>query len=164
MIMKLYIYDINSGDYLYTDSGKIEDILYDLGDNKDFTLTPPPITENPCMWVDGNWVEKQKSLDLQRLENWQAIKSERSSKIESGVLVESTGKVFQTDNHSLTQYANIAGMIALDNYEPIEWKTTDNSFVLLTVDVFKELQQAINRHTQDAFKEAEEKRVADTAE
>ena len=160
MIMKLYIYDINSGDYLYTDTGRIEDILYDLGDNKDFTLTPPNI-ENTCRWVDGNWVEKQKPLDLQELENWQAIKSERSSKIESGVLVESTGKVFQTDNHSLTQYANIAGMIALDNYEPIEWKTTDNSFVLLSVDVFKELQQAINSQTQDAFKEAERKRVAD---
>lgn len=162
--MKLYIYDISSGDYLYTDTGRIEDILYDLGDNKDFTLTPPN-TENPCMWVDGKWVEKQKPLEWQRLQNWQALKTNRSDKIASGVLVKSIGKIFQTDTHSLTQYANIAGMIALDNYEPIEWKTEDNSFVLLTVDIFKELQRAINENTQAAFKVAEEKRVADnTAE
>ena len=100
-------------------------------------------------------------MDSQQAKQWELLKAERSSKISSGVLVESTGKVFQTDNNSLTQYASIAGMIALDNYEPIEWKTEDNSFVLLTVDIFKELQKAINENTQAAFRLAEQKRVAD---
>ena len=51
-------------------------------------------------------------------------------------------------------------MIALDNYSPIEWKTEDNTFVLLTVELFKELQKAISNNTQRIFKIAEDHKEA----
>lgn len=159
--MKVYVYNKKSLIFSHELTISAELLERNLNDKYDFTLSPPPDHKSVWQWIDDRWVVVPESLESQQAKQWDALKNERSNKISSGVLVESTGKVFQTDNHSLTQYANIAGMIALDNYEPIEWKTTDNSFVLLTVDVFKELQQAINRHTQDAFKEAERKRVAD---
>lgn len=159
--MKVYFYRKDTLVFSHMLMVSMDLFVENINEEYDFTLTPPPDYENQWRWIDDKWVIVPESLESQQAKQWESLKSERSSKISSGVLVESTGKVFQTDNHSLTQYANIAGMIALDNYEPIEWKTTDNSFVLLTVDVFKELQQAINRHTQNAFKEAERKRVAD---
>lgn len=159
--MKVYVYNKKSLVFSHELTISAELLERNLNDKYDFTLSPPPDHKSVWRWIDDKWVIVPESLESQQDKQWELLKSERSSKIESGVLVESTGKVFQTDNHSLTQYANIAGMIALDNYEPIEWKTTDNSFVLLTVDVFKELQQAINSQTQEAFKEAERKRVAD---
>ena len=163
--MKVYVYNKKSLVFSHELTISAELLERNLNDKYDFTLSPPPDHNSVWRWVDDKWVIVPESLESQQDKQWELLKSERSSKISSGVLVESTGKVFQTDNHSLTQYANIAGMIALDNYEPIEWKTIDNSFVLLTVDVFKELQQEINRHTQNAFKEAEARRVADnTAE
>lgn len=163
--MKVYVYNKKSLIFSHELTISAELLERNLNDKYDFTLSPPPDHKSVWRWVDDRWVVVPESLESQQDKQWESLKNERSNKISSGVLVESTGKVFQTDNQSLMQYANIAGMIALDNYEPIEWKTTDNSFVLLTVGVFKELQQAINRHTQDAFKEAEEKRVADnTAE
>lgn len=163
--MKVYVYNKKSLVFSHELTISAELLERNLNDKYDFTLSPPPDHKSVWRWVDDKWVVAPESLESQQDKQWESLKNERSNKISSGVLVESTGKVFQTDTHSLTQYANIAGMIALDNYEPIEWKTTDNSFVLLTVDVFKELQQAINSQTQYAFKEAERKRVADnTAE
>lgn len=163
--MKVYLYRKDTLVFSHMLMVSMDLFIENINEEYDFTLTPPPDYENQWRWIDDKWVMVPESFESQQAKQWEALKNERSNKISAGVLVESTGKVFQTDSHSLTQYANIAGMIALDNYEPIEWKTTDNSFVLLTVDVFKELQQAINRHTQNAFKEAERKRVADnTAE
>lgn len=159
--MKIYVYDKSSLSFSHMLVISADLLENNLGADYDFTLTPPPDEKNHWCWVEDKWVVVPKSLELQQEERWDFLKNERLNKIKSGVLVESTGKVFQTDNQSLTQYANIAGMIALDNYEPIEWKTEDNSFVLLTVDVFKELQQAINKNTQNAFKQAERERVAD---
>lgn len=159
--MKVYFYRKDTLVFSHMLMVSMDLFVENINEEYDFTLTPPPDYENQWRWIDDKWVIVPESLESQQAKQWESLKSERSNKISSGVLVESTGKVFQTDNQSLTQYANIAGMIALDNYEPIEWKTTDNSFVLLTVDVFKELQQAINSQTQDAFKEAERKRVAD---
>lgn len=163
--MKVYLYRKDTLVFSHMLMVSMNLFAENINEGYDFTLTPPPDYKNQWRWIDDKWVVVPESLESQQAKQWESLKNERSNKISSGVLVKSTGKVFQTDNHSLTQYANIAGMIALDNYEPIEWKTTDNSFVLLTVDVFKELQQAINSHTQDAFKEAEARRVSDnTAE
>lgn len=160
-MIRVYVYNKASGLLIREDYGLASHVMHDIKDNMDFTLTPPPDYVHVWRWVDTAWVEVPKTDEEQASEQWQQLKTERSRKISSGVLVESIGKVFQTDNNSLTQYASIAGMIALDNYEPIEWKTGDNSFVLLTVDIFKELQKVINENTQAAFRIAEQKRIAD---
>lgn len=156
--MKVYLYRKDTLVFSHMLMVSMDLFVENIDEEYDFTLTPPPDYEKQWRWIDDRWVVVPESLESQQDKQWELLKSERSSKIESGILVKSTGKVFQTDNHSLTQYANIAGMIALDNYEPIEWKTTDNSFVLLTVEVFKELQKAINENTQSAFRIAEQNR------
>lgn len=154
---------LEDGEAYIESDGMVDDSLFFVSDGKIAPRTDIP-PNDVSIWDSelNQWVECSELLNNKRLaEDWRQLKDERSRKIYSGVLVESTGKVFQTDNNSLTQYASIAGMIALDNYEPIEWKTEGNSFVLLTVDIFKELQKAINENTQSAFRVAEQKRVAD---
>lgn len=91
---------------------------------------------------------------------WDNIKDKRSLELSKGVLITSVDKVFQTDNNNIIQYSNIAGMIALNNYIPVEWKTSDNTYILLTIDLFKELQQTININTQRLFKVAEDHKEA----
>lgn len=56
MIVKLYIYQKSTGEYLYTDIGNPDLIINDLGDDKDFTLTPPPNDEKGWRWVDSEWI------------------------------------------------------------------------------------------------------------
>lgn len=56
--MKLYIYDIKDGAFVYADTGEPESILRDLGDNKDFTLQEPPHYDNEWYWVGDKWQDK----------------------------------------------------------------------------------------------------------
>ena len=57
MIVQLYIYKKSDGSLLYIDTGNPENITNDLGDDVDFTLTPPPeLDKNQAVrWVDGAW-------------------------------------------------------------------------------------------------------------
>lgn len=56
MLVKLYIYDKKTGQYLYTDIGNPDSVIADLADDKDFTLTPPPDNSKPYRWLDGKWI------------------------------------------------------------------------------------------------------------
>lgn len=56
MLVKLYIYDKTSKLFLYQDIGNPDFVIADLGDDKDFTLTPPPDSEKQWRWVDGRWI------------------------------------------------------------------------------------------------------------
>lgn len=56
MLIKLYIYKKSDGSYLYTDVGNPDLVIKDLGDDKDFTLTPPPDNSKQWRWVDGQWI------------------------------------------------------------------------------------------------------------
>lgn len=57
MIVKLYIYDKQTKQYLYTDTGDPAFIIKDLGDDKDFTLMAPPADNKPYCWVNDRWVD-----------------------------------------------------------------------------------------------------------
>lgn len=56
MIVQLYIYDKNTGEYLYQDTGNPEYVIKDLGDDKDFTLTAPPDNTKVWRWINGAWI------------------------------------------------------------------------------------------------------------
>lgn len=56
MIVKLYIYKKSTGEYLYQDIGNPEFVIKDLGDDKDFTMTPPPDSTKQWRWIDGTWI------------------------------------------------------------------------------------------------------------
>lgn len=157
-MITLYIYNKRDGRLVSIDTGTVEDVLRDLKDGHDFTLEKPPGPGAYWKWVGSEWVKDNspEQKQVMQAEVWELIKQQRQSVIESGVFLPSVDKVLQTDQNSMGQYSNIATMIALDNYTPVEWKTLDNTWVTLTVEVFKELQQTIRQRTDRAFAVAEE--------
>lgn len=56
MIVKLYIYRTTDGLFLYEDVGSASGVIYDIDDNKDFTLTPPPDSYHQWRWQDDKWI------------------------------------------------------------------------------------------------------------
>lgn len=54
-MVTLYIFKKINGEFLYQDMGNPENILKDLGDDKDFTLTPPPDDTKVWHWIDSRW-------------------------------------------------------------------------------------------------------------
>lgn len=55
-MIKLYIYEIESGKYKYNDNGMEDAVLYDIPDGHDFTLKEPPNTYESWKWVDDTWI------------------------------------------------------------------------------------------------------------
>ena len=184
-MINAYIYSTKSGVFLEEKSGSIDIITKGLFPNTYFTTIAPPNYKQIWRWVNGNWVEllpinnpnihygdeyiwdKEQNqwvvcpeLDAYKyLENqelmWEKIKERRLQAVTSGVYVESVDKWFHTDEVSVTSYSTIAGMIALNNYEPVQWKVMDNTWLLLTESLFKELQTAMSTKTNANYEVAE---------
>ena len=55
-MIKIYVYNVSNGEFLYIDTGLPQDVIRDLVDDKDFTLTPPPDYHSPYRWIDTKWV------------------------------------------------------------------------------------------------------------
>ena len=55
MFVQLYIFKKETGEFLYQDTGNPSQVTNDLGDDKDFTLTPPPDNSKVWRWVDDHW-------------------------------------------------------------------------------------------------------------
>ena len=185
-MIKLFIYNKLNRRFLRSDLGLPEYVIKDLRDSEDFTLIEPPTFESTWRWIDTEWVEllpinnpdipysdehiwnpdlnqwefcpelaAYKHVELQE-EAWENIKERRLQAITSGVYVESVDKWFHTDEVSVTSYSTIAGMIALNNYEPVQWKVMDNTWLLLTESLFKELQTAMSAKTNVNYAAAEQ--------
>lgn len=56
MLIELYVYNKETGEYLYQDIGNPDFVIKDLGDDKDFTLKPPPDGSKIWRWLNGKWV------------------------------------------------------------------------------------------------------------
>ena len=176
-MITIYLYKKSDLTYIGSDTGVYGNVVNDLIDRYDFTLVPPPDHMRVWRWVDTKWVEllpinnpnihygdeykwneeqnqwvicpeldAYKYLEEQD-EMWELIKKRRLQAVTSGVYVESVDKWFHTDEVSVTSYSTIAGMIALDNYEPVQWKVMDNTWLILTESLFKELQTAMSVKT-----------------
>lgn len=190
MNVTLYFYTITSGKFSHIMGGSIVSVMDYDDDFFGFTLTSPPDYEHVWRWVEDKWVELlpinnpdipygdeyewdeeqnrwviSPELDAYKLvENqvtvWELIKERRLQAVTSGVYVESVDKWFHTDEVSVTSYSTIAGMIALNNYEPVQWKVMDNSWLLLTESLFKELQTAMSVKTNTNYTVAEMHKAA----
>lgn len=188
-MIKLYLYDKSTLLYEGEMTGDTSSVINSSAPF-DFTLTPPPDPYQQWKWVDTKWVELlpinnpnvpygdeyewndeqgqwvvSPELDgykylEQQDKIWELIKQRRLKAVTSGVYVESVDKWFHTDEVSVTTYSTIAGMIALDNYEPLQWKVMDNTWLLLTVPLFKELQTAISTKTNAIYTVAEQHKAA----
>lgn len=189
-MIKIYVYRIKDGRLVYEDTSLAEYAMLDIPPDHDYTLAPPPDHRHVWRWVEDKWVEllpinnpdipyddkyiwdselsqwvecpelsAYKHLEEQEL-MWEQIKERRLQAVTSGVYVESVDKWFHTDTVSVTTYSTIAGMIALDNYEPLQWKAMDNTWLLLTVSLFKELQTAMSAKTNANYAVAEQHKAA----
>lgn len=189
-MIKLYIYSTENGVFKYSDAGIEGVVTEGISEGNDFTLTPPPDYDHVWRWDDTKWVEllpinnpdvpygdeyvwdkgqnqwvicpeldAYKYLEQQE-EMWELIKERRLQAVTSGVYVESVDKWFHTDEISVTSYSTIAGMIALNNYEPVQWKVMDNTWLLLTESLFKELQTAMSVKTNINYAIAEQHKAA----
>lgn len=190
MNIKIYLYDKKDRKFSHIMGGHASLVTEYIDEYLDFTLTPPPDYEHVWQWIDNKWVELlpinnpdipygdeyiwneeqyrwviSPELDAYKhLENqdkvWELIKERRLQAVTSGVYVESVDKWFHTDEVSVTTYSTIAGMIALNNYEPVQWKTMDNTWLLLTEPLFKELQTAMSLKTNVNYAVAEQHKAA----
>lgn len=189
-MIKVYLYHKNTLVFMREDVGRPQYVIQDMPEYLEFTLTPPPDYDHVWRWIEYRWEEllpinnpdipygdeyiwdeKLKQwVDCPELsahkflkeqeQAWQQIKQRRYEAITSGVYIKSIDKFFHTDEISATTYSTIAGMIALDNYEPVQWKAMDNEWVLLTVPLFKELQTAMSLKTNTNYGIAEQHKAA----
>ena len=60
-MIKLYIYDVKTGGFLYEDVGNPDNITDDLGWDKDFTLVKLPSHDNLWYWIDNSWQSQPKT-------------------------------------------------------------------------------------------------------
>lgn len=59
-MVTLYIFKKETGEYLYQDIGNPAYVIKDLGDDKDFTLTPLPSSEQQWYWYNNQWNDKPR--------------------------------------------------------------------------------------------------------
>lgn len=186
----VFVYDKELLTYKHTLTSHADMLIHNIQANEDFTLTEIPDSDRVWRWVGtewvellpinnpdiqydevsiwsdevGAWVDNPELLAYKHVEDqevvWEAIKAKRLEKVMNGVLVESVEKVFHTDSVSSIQYSTIAGMVALGTYEPIPWKVMDNSWVVLTVELLKELQIAMSVKTNKNYEVAEQHKAA----
>ena len=160
-MIRIYVYDKASGLLIREDFGLADYVIGDIKESTDFTLTPPPDMQHVWKWNGLEWEEVPPiepplaPLEDRQDEVWEAIKAERLKQTTSGVYVPSVDKVFHTDDVSVIQYNNIGNMIALGNYEPIQWKVMDNTWITMTEEVFKDLQIAMVQNTNRIYQVAE---------
>lgn len=159
----LYLYNKEDNTFHHIEGGYTNAIIEYIDEGYDFTLTPPPDYDHVWRWIDDKWVADEPEVEpIEVLQDsaWSSIKDKRLKQVTSGVQVKSVNKRFHTDVTSAIQYSNVAGMIALNNYEPTEWKVMDNSWILLTKELFIELQKAMNANTQATYAIAEQHKEA----
>ncbi len=60
-MIKLYIYNTETGGLIREDTGLAAYVIHDLGKNEDFTLTAPPNYEQPWYWIDDKWTTEPAS-------------------------------------------------------------------------------------------------------
>ena len=97
----------------------------------------------------------------QQDEMWERIKAKRYDNLRHGVYIKSVGKWFQTDDATRLQYLALALESVTGGFKkPINWKTMDNSFLMLTPELLREIMQAMHDDEQADFINAEKHKAA----
>ena len=132
------------------------------------TATTPTPREN----VHQTWDAKAKAWVLlpavaaqikaeQQDEVWERIKAKRYDNLRHGVHAKSVGKWFQTDDATRLQYLALALESVTGGFKkPINWKTMDNSFLMLTPELLREIMQTMHDDEEADFINAEKHKAA----
>ena len=97
----------------------------------------------------------------QQAEVWERIKAKRYDNLRHGVYAKSVGKWFQTDDATRLQYLALALESITGGFKkPINWKTMDNSFLMLTPELLREIMQTMHDDEEADFINAEKHKAA----
>ncbi|HEZ4469368.1 TPA: DUF4376 domain-containing protein [Neisseria meningitidis] len=133
---------------------------------------PDELTFTPRENEHQTWDDKAKAWVLppnvaarlkaeQQDEVWEQIKAKRYDNRRHGVYAKSVGKWFQTDDATRLQYLALALESVTGGFKkPINWKTMDNSFLMLTPELLREIMQTMHDDEQADFINAEKHKAA----
>lgn len=133
---------------------------------------PDGLTFAPRENEHQTWDAKAKSWVLppavaaqikeqQQDEMWERIKDKRYDNLRHGVYAKSVGKWFQTDDATRLQYLALALESVTGGFKkPINWKTMDNSFLMLTPELLREIMQTMHDDEEADFINAEKHKAA----
>ncbi|WP_455027225.1 DUF4376 domain-containing protein [Neisseria elongata] len=133
---------------------------------------PDGLTFAPRENEHQTWDAKAKSWVLppavaaqikeqQQDEMWERIKDKRYDNLRHGVYAKSVGKWFQTDDATRLQYLALALESVTGGFKkPVNWKTMDNSFLMLTPELLREIMQTMHDDEQADFANAEKHKAA----
>ena len=129
-----------------------------------------PVLADPAPCPSSTWNGEQWHIDPecaarlkaeQQDEMWERIKAKRYDNLRHGVYIKSVGKWFQTDDATRLQYLALALESVTGGFKkPINWKTMDNSFLMLTPELLREIMQAMHDDEEADFINAEKHKAA----
>ena len=132
-------------------------------DGKPVLAEQPPCPSST--WDGEQWhIDPECAAQLkaeQQDEMWERIKAKRYDNLRHGVYIKSVGKWFQTDDATRLQYLALALESVTGGFKkPINWKTMDNSFLMLTPELLREIMQAMHDDEEADFINAEKHKAA----
>lgn len=140
--------------YAFTDE-QIESGLSD-GMQEISSLAPTSYhTYNGKKWT-LTAANKARKLEDEQAIMWQKIKGKREAIRYGGIKVGT--KWFHTDESSRLQYLTLSGLPALPSN--LQWKTMDNSFVVMTKELLNQIVAAAIAAEQQDFANAETHRLS----
>lgn len=129
-----------------------------------------PVLADPAPCPSSTWDGTQWQIDPecaarlkaeQQDEMWERIKAKRYDNLRHGVYAKSVGKWFQTDDATRLQYLALALESVTGGFKkPINWKTMDNSFLMLTPELLREIMQTMHDDEEADFINAERHKAA----
>ena len=129
-----------------------------------------PVLADPAPCPSSTWDGERWHIDPecaarlkaeQQEEMWERIKDKRYDNLRHGVYIKSVGKWFQTDDATRLQYLALALESVTGGFKkPINWKTMDNSFLMLTPELLREIMQTMHDDEEADFINAEKHKAA----
>lgn len=146
-----------------------EDFLYLYSDTADFIAithedyqTYVQSVNQELIYQDGKIISLNNQISADEIKQtnqelvWSAIKDKRHNNTRGGVYISSIDKWFHTDESSRIQYLALITLPSLPDH--LQWKTMDNSFIVLTRPLLTELTSAMLLKEQQDFMNAEQHR------
>lgn len=119
--------------------------------------------------ADHKWNEELKQWELsqdlvnerlqkERADVWEKLKQCRTQATQTGIeLTLPNGSIrhFHTDEVARREYDGVGVLIVLGSFKPRQWKTIENDYVELDLDLFRQLAVAISDKVQHDYLNAE---------
>lgn len=140
--------------YLYSDTADFIAITHEDYQTYVQSVNQEPIYQSGKIISLNNQISADEIKQTNQELVWSAIKDKRHNNTRGGVYISSIDKWFHTDESSRIQYLALITLPSLpDN---LQWKTMDNSFIVLTRPLLTELTSAMLLKEQQDFMNAEQ--------